>query len=129
MPRRKLRPCSHHSCHELTRETYCSKHAVVKVEQRKDANKFYNNHVRDKDRAAFYKTKQWTKLRLYILQRDNYLCAHCLKENKITAAKIVDHICPLEVDMAKGLDPDNLQVLCQAHHNRKTNEDKKRYGL
>ena len=129
MPKRKLRPCSHHSCHELTRERYCSKHVQQKQEQRKHADTFYNNYVRDKDRASFYKTKQWTKLRLYVLQRDHYLCVPCQKQQRITAATICDHIIPYEVDMAKGLDPSNLQSVCQPCHNRKTAEDKRKYNL
>jgi 5-methylcytosine-specific restriction enzyme A len=129
MPRRKQRPCSHHSCAELTRETYCSKHTQQKQEQRKHADTFYNNYVRDKERAAFYKTKQWVHLRKYILQRDYHLCIPCQLQQRVTAATIVDHIVPYEVDMARGLDPSNLQSICQACHNRKTAADKVKYKL
>jgi 5-methylcytosine-specific restriction enzyme A len=60
----------------------------------------------------------WTKLRKAILQRDHYLCQHCLAKGIATQGNHVDHIKP----KAKGGtdEPSNLQVLCTKHHSAKS---------
>lgn len=66
----------------------------------------------------FYHSKAWEKLRLIALDRDNYLCQSCLKDNKITDAKIVHHITYVDHDFSKALDLDNLVSVCQDCHNK-----------
>ena len=63
----------------------------------------------------------WVKLRLTILNRDAYLCQHCLADGRPTTATDVDHIKP----KAKGGtdDDDNLQSLCRPCHDAKTAAD------
>jgi 5-methylcytosine-specific restriction protein A len=77
---------------------------------------------------------EWEKIRKVILIRDNYLCAICIKEGRVTTANQVDHI----VSKAKGGKDNysNLQSLCEAHHTQKTIEEtgktfkpKQRIGL
>lgn len=66
----------------------------------------------------------WDKLRLRILERDNYLCQQCLRDGIVTPLKVkpydhaVDHI----VNKAEGGtdDPANLESLCKAHHDAKS---------
>lgn len=60
----------------------------------------------------------WQKLRKTILERDSYLCQHCLSQDIATTANQVDHIIP----KAKGGtdDHDNLQALCKPCHDAKT---------
>ena len=52
----------------------------------------------------------WDKLRIVILKRDRYLCQHCIKAGRVTAATSVDHI----LAKAKGGTDEqtNLQSLC-----------------
>jgi 5-methylcytosine-specific restriction protein A len=76
----------------------------------------------------------WVKLRKTILERDNYLCAMCMSEGRVTTANQVDHI----LSKAKGGTDNynNLQSLCETHHTQKTIEEtgksykpKQRIGL
>ncbi|WP_438800582.1 HNH endonuclease [Bacillus cereus] len=60
--------------------------------------------------------------------RDKGLCLHCKNNRKITVADMVDHIIPIKVDPSLKLKLENLQSLCNPCHNRKTAEDKKKYG-
>jgi 5-methylcytosine-specific restriction enzyme A len=129
MPSRPMRQCAAPSCRNLSKNTYCDKCRAVRKQQKQITDKHYNDNVRNKERAAFYKSRQWTKLRQYILQRDHRLCQPCQRNSKITAGNIVDHIIPLEVDMALGLEPNNLQTICKPCHNKKTAEDKRKYSL
>lgn len=60
--------------------------------------------------------------------RDKGLCLHCKDNRKIKVADMVDHIIPIKVDPSLKLKLENLQSLCNPCHNRKTAEDKKKYG-
>ncbi|WP_371263772.1 HNH endonuclease signature motif containing protein [Paenibacillus sp. UNC496MF] len=48
------------------------------------------------------------------------LCTRCIKENRITAATIVDHIRPHKGDKALFWDRNNWQPLCKSCHDTKT---------
>lgn len=88
----------------------------------------YNNYNND-----FYHSKEWKKLRVRALERDNYLCRLCLKRGKITPAKTVHHITPLRVDNAQKLELNNLITVCESCHNELhkeksyTNEKKQKF--
>lgn len=61
---------------------------------------------------------EWSKQRLRILERDNYLCQPCLRLERIALATEVDHITP-KAD--GGTDDDgNLQGICSECHRAKT---------
>jgi 5-methylcytosine-specific restriction enzyme A len=64
-------------------------------------------------------TYRWGKARARHLQ-EQPLCAHCLKADKVTAAREVDHIKPHRGDMTLFWDRDNWQSLCKSCHSRKT---------
>ena len=65
---------------------------------------------------------RWDKLRKVILIRDGYLCQHCLRKGRPTVATQVDHVKP---KAAGGDDTErNLQSLCAACHEAKTEADK-----
>lgn len=70
--------------------------------------------------------KEWTKLRLKILKRDNYLCQAHQSKGQLVSAKEVDHI----ISKAKGGtdDPSNLQSLCVQCHREKTARDNGKKG-
>lgn len=87
-------------------------------------NRYYDRYQRNRKHDQFYHSKAWIQLREYIRIRDNGLCQQCLKEKRITVGTIADHIIPIELDWAKRLDEDNIQLLCQPCHNTKTAEDR-----
>ncbi len=97
-------------------------------ESQKERHKSYDKYVRDKDSKAFYNSPEWRRVRKQALIRDNYLCVECLKERKITPAYIVDHISEIK-DGGDKLNINNLQCLCQMHHNQKTARVKKERQL
>ncbi|MFI8712022.1 HNH endonuclease [Brevibacillus brevis] len=51
-----------------------------------------------------------------------------MKEQRITQADVVDHIKPIGSYWDLRLRLDNLRSLCHAHHNKKTADDKRKYG-
>ena len=65
----------------------------------------------------FYKKKKWEKKRNIILKRDDYLCQECKKYGRAEPATTVHHIIPIDVDMTKALDSNNLISLCNKCHN------------
>jgi 5-methylcytosine-specific restriction enzyme A len=65
--------------------------------------------------------RKWMKLRDIALQRTQYRCAECLRNDRLAPARQVDHIIPLHKG---GTDhPDNLEALCLSCHERKTAAD------
>lgn len=75
-----------------------------------------------------YHNTRWRRLRKSVLHSQP-LCVMCLNDDVITEAVMVDHIEPVRVNISKAYDIYNLQGLCQACHNKKTLEDKKKYNL
>ena len=73
-----------------------------------------------------YASARWCRLRRRALDRDRYLCMMCRAKGEYKAGKEVDHIVPVDVDMARAYDLDNLQTLCHDCHTRKTRADKHR---
>ena len=65
-----------------------------------------------------YHSKEWKKLRLEALERDNYLCIECKKKGIITPANTVHHIKPLRVDDSRAWQLSNLETVCRACHNK-----------
>jgi len=79
--------------------------------------------LKQKETNPFYNAPAWRACRKAILARDNYICQHCLQENKITPADVVHHIKSLEEYPELALDPENLISLCNLCHNRKHPEN------
>ncbi|WP_252899756.1 HNH endonuclease [Lactococcus fujiensis] len=80
-------------------------------------------------KVAFIHLKKWIALRNSIRERDQMTCQIC---GDYQAEKYeVDHIIELSWenvdDWEVAYNPDNLQLLCHACHNRKTKEGRK-YG-
>lgn len=69
-----------------------------------------------KERAKFYRSKQWRDLRKMFLQW-HPICVECSKE-----ATVVDHIKPIRLGGAK-LDWNNLQPMCARCHNSKSGKE------
>lgn len=72
----------------------------------------------------------WDRLRIRILERDNYLCQQCLRDGRVTPLKVApyDHAVDHIVNKAEGGtdEPANLESLCKAHHDEKSAEEAKR---
>lgn len=66
----------------------------------------------------FYNSAAWQKVREAALIRDHYLCQPCLRRERLTPATTVHHIKPIETHPELALDPDNLESICPACHNR-----------
>lgn len=75
------------------------------------------------DRASFYGSSAWRKLRLQVLERDHYECQWCKAEGKVVSINDtileVDHIQELEYHPELALDADNLRTLCKECHNKR----------
>lgn len=74
------------------------------------------------DADRFRKTYKWHKMSEYIRTRDNHLCRCCIANIYNTHTQFnfdkleVHHIVPLEEDLSRRLDEDNLITLCCYHH-------------
>ncbi|WP_414842336.1 HNH endonuclease [Enterococcus saccharolyticus] len=134
------RRCEYGGCRELVDigNRYCTAH---KAQTAKEYNKnIRENNVKqqngktNKDIADFYKSKEWRKVRLAVLSRDNYICIPCLKKGYIHEGNLVHH--KIELRDVGGwehrLDMDNLETINRGCHNatkhyhsQKTKEIKK----
>lgn len=116
-----LRPCNKPGCSQLTRAGYCEQHKTTKA----DNHRYYDKYQRNKKHDRFYHSATWKRARDLIRIRDNGLCVECLNDKRITVGTIVDHIIPIKQNWNKRLDEDNLQLLCQSCHNKKTSSERK----
>ena len=62
------------------------------------------------------------------MDRDYYLCQYCKVINKITSAKTVDHIVPIEYYTDLRADTGNLATICSKCHRLKTDWERWYYG-
>lgn len=71
----------------------------------------------------------WERLRKLTIARDKGLCQMCLKENRITPGKDVDHVVSRAEAKRRGWSEAateslaNTQYLCRSHHLAKTEEE------
>lgn len=64
---------------------------------------------------AFYNSKEWKRVRSYVLMRDHYRCQKCGRPAEEVHHKI--HLNPVNIwDMNVSLNPDNLICLCKDCH-------------
>lgn len=70
--------------------------------------------------GEIYKTKEWKKVRQYVIARSNGLCERCKKRGKIVPGKIVHHIRWLTYDNKNdwniAYSPSNLEYICNDCH-------------
>ncbi|NCD04458.1 MAG: HNH endonuclease, partial [Clostridia bacterium] len=63
----------------------------------------------------FYRSKEWEKVRQYVIRRDKYLCQKCGSPAEEVHHKI--HLSPENInDPEIALSPDNLVSLCRDCH-------------
>jgi len=85
--------------------------------------RYYDRYKRNTQAKRFYNSKEWLRVREYVLQRDNYLCQPCLNEHKkITKANTVHHIIPLLNDWTKATEEKNLESICMSCHAKEHDE-------
>lgn len=65
----------------------------------------------------FYKTTIWKKLRLEVLEKNNYDCEHCKSKGEANKANTVHHIKHLKQCPELALDKSNLMAVCKECHN------------
>lgn len=109
MPQKPKRPCRYPGCPGFcdTGQTYCKAHMDYSADR-----------MRGSPVERGYDSK-WREARKLFLRR-NPLCAECLRQKRITAATVVDHIIPHRGDQRLFWDESNWQALCKECHDRKT---------
>lgn len=71
----------------------------------------------------FYKSKEWSMTRDYILKRDNYLCQHCGRPAQ--EVHHIIHLSPENInDPGITMNPNNLTSLCRECHFKEHYHDK-----
>lgn len=83
----------------------------------------------------FLKTGRWLRVRQLALERDMYICQECLRQIRAGRqtgaprhAVMVHHIKPRSLYPEMALRLDNLESLCNMHHERLTPERRNRKG-
>lgn len=71
--------------------------------------------------TSFYQSQQWRRVRALFLAQFP-LCSDCSKRGMVVAARVVDHIVPINEGGAR-YDYHNLQGLCDRCHNRKSGRE------
>ncbi|MGM0259381.1 HNH endonuclease [Enterococcus sp. AZ102] len=123
--------CNKAGCRELVDydKGYCDKHLA---ERDKEYNKYKRgndsivraNGKTDKEIYDFYQSREWKRVRGYVLMRDNWVCQSCLRKGRVHKANLVDHIVELRSPQGweKRLDVDNLEAMNRGCHNEKEHE-------
>lgn len=76
---------------------------------------------RRKDNSKFYNSTGWRKV-AKLNKIKNPFCVKCEVEGKVVAVQFTDHIIRIE-DGGAPLSYDNLQSLCEFHHNSKSGKE------
>jgi 5-methylcytosine-specific restriction protein A len=114
---RLKKACRFPGCPELTHKRFCPTHRPIT----------WQDDRRGTSRERGY-TRAWDKVAQLRRQLDAGLCQPCLRDDRLTMARTVDHIVPLHVRPDWKLVLENTQVICALCHARKTAADTSRYG-
>lgn len=80
--------------------------------------------------VKFYKSKEWRKMRAFVMQRDNNECQTCKRAGRCSKGQMVHHLEEVKKSPIRALDSNNLETECNACHNRvhdKLPNQKKRF--
>lgn len=120
-----LKRCNAPACRSYVdwAERYCEKHKGY-------ADKQYNKDVRynreNSKLYSYYHSREWKLLREQKLRESNYHCAVCASQGRLNKSnRLVVHHKHRELrdvinDLQARTDLNNLEVLCQYHHNQVT---------
>ena len=82
--------------------TTCECIKQIKRQQKKERDKDYDQHRRNKTRATFYKTKAWRLTKEDVLTHYMYIDLYAYyHDGKFVPATMVHHIVPISTDYAK----------------------------
>ena len=79
--------------------------------------------TKTEEERRFYGSNLWKNIR-QAHRINEPLCRECKKQGRVTAMYVVDHIQPIR-DGGNPTDGDNLQSLCERHHNEKRNRERR----
>ena len=99
----------------------CKKKIAYRVTRCDDCQREYNKYIeskRDKQRADFYRSYRWQKLREQVLKDNNYMCVSCRDKGIVRQATEVHHIEHLSNNWEKRFDYSNLIPLCNTCHHK-----------
>ena len=97
--------------------TTCECIKQIRRQQKKERDKDYDQHRRNKTRATFYKTKAWRLTKEDVLTHYMYIDLYAYyHDGKFIPATMVHHIVPISTDYAKRLDRGNLIALSDKSH-------------
>lgn len=89
-------------------------------------HKEYQRDRKDKDIQRFYASTDWIVVRDFTLQRDHYLCQHCLENNIINSTNLLVHH-KKEIKTPEGWEErfniDGLITLCSSCHQKEHNKN------
>ncbi|MCP3738806.1 HNH endonuclease [Rossellomorea sp. BNER] len=119
----KLCQCGKKISIELSR---CDKCEDSYKQSKNDSDKQYNT-LRDEKYTQFYKSGGWRALRAEVYREQLGLCQPCKRDNKLVKGNVVDHLIPIREDYSLRLCKENCEVKCHSCHNKKTQDDKRKY--
>lgn len=143
----RMRRCRATNCHAMCEmpHWYCAKHIDQEADylatrerwaRGHDTNyqRKYNQHTRNRteakhDQYAFYRSREWQRLRKLVLDRDQHVCQYCLVNHRVTQGNTVDHIRPARIDVSHRSSPDNLATICPKCHRLKTDWENNYYYI
>ena len=98
----------------------CKKKISYRTTRCDECQMKYNKYIerkRDKEKADFYRSYKWRKLREQVLNDNNYMCKMCKDNGRVRQATEVHHIEHLSQNWGKRFNYDNLIPLCyDCHH-------------
>ncbi|MCG8541234.1 MAG: hypothetical protein MJA82_15060 [Clostridia bacterium] len=98
---------------------YCMKCLLVIEQQRKERHKYYDKTRQDDKYWKFYKTKEWIKLRAYVLAYYDQLDLYeYYVNNRIVEANTSHHIIEIKDNWRLRLEFSNQFPCSESTHNR-----------
>lgn len=100
------------------KEKRCSECSLKYKEKKKESNKVYNSHNRNKEIDDFYKTNEWENTREYIIKKYHYydLWEYFVNNDDTKIANTVHHIEEIKDSYDLRLEESNLFPVSAKSH-------------